>query len=133
MLSIIPAFLIFFSSFFQDPSGSWIPSANSSKSDFFIRSKYISKIGSKITIWIKQVDKVAEEKQGKKIAYGLLLYECDCKNFSMGILSIIDYSESGEVIGKYNYIEPEIEFAAPGSVGYGYLNDICTRFNKKKK
>ena len=55
MLSIIPAFLIFFSSFLQDPSGSWIPSSKSSKTDFYIKSKYVSKVDSKITIWTKQV------------------------------------------------------------------------------
>ena len=133
MLSIIPAFLIFLSSFLQDPSGSWIRSAKSLNRDYFIKSKYISKVGSKITIWIKQVDKVPEEKEGKIIAYGLLLYECDCKNFSTKNLAIIDYSEIGEVIGKYNYKDSEIEYAAPGSVSEGLLDDICTRFNKKKK
>ena len=133
MLSIVPAFLIFLSSFLQDPSGSWILSAKSSKADFYIKSKYVSKVGSKIIIWTKQVDKVPEEKEGKIIAYGLLLYECDCKNFSTKNLSIIDYSESGEVIGKYNYKDSEMEFAAPGSVGYRNLYEICNRFNKKNK
>lgn len=133
MLSIIPVFLMFFSSFLQDPSGSWIPSANSSKSEFFIKSKYISKVGSKITIWVKQVPKVSEEKDGKKIAFELILEECDCNNFSTRSLSLVEYTESGESINSFNFKDAEVTYAPPGSVAYRYISDICSRFNKKKK
>ena len=135
MLSIIPAFLIFLSSFLQDPSGSWIPSAESTTSNVFFKSKYISKIGSKITIWVKfsEIIPLEIEIGGKKKSYTLLLEECDCNNYSLKTLSSNSYTESGEVIGTYNYKDAEVTYAPPGSVGYRYISDICTRFNKKKK
>ena len=92
MLSIIPAFLIFVSSFLQDPSGSWIPSAESATFNVFLKSKYISKVGSKITIWIKNVYKEPEVIDGKKVANSLHLYECDCNDFSTRILSSVRYT-----------------------------------------
>lgn len=133
MLSIIPAFLIFFSSFLQDPSGSWIRSSESASIVFYFKSKYLSKVDSKITIWIKQVPKNLEEQDGKKIAYALSLLECDCNNISYRRYSVVKYSENGDVIYSGDYKDPEISYNAPGSVGYGYIEDICQRFNKKKK
>ena len=134
MLSIIPAFLIFFYSLIQDPSGFWIASAESSSSKVFIKSKYISKNGSKITIWIKyRWNEPEEEIDGKKLSYNLSLEECDCTNYSYKTLSINQYTENAEVIGAYNYKDPELRYAPPGSVAYRYINDICMRFSKKKK
>ena len=133
MLSFVPAFLIFFSCYFQVPTGDWIPSASSSESDFFIKSKYISKVGSKITIWVKIVDRVPEEKEGKKMAYNLILNECDCNNYSYKNLSSVTYEENGDVITSFDFKDAEKKYAPPGSVSERFLNDICTRFNKKKK
>jgi hypothetical protein len=133
MLSIIPAFLIFVSSFLQDPSGSWIPSAESENEKYYFKSKYISKVGSKITIWVKTEYNVPKDLFGKKESYLLHLEECDCSDFSQKTKSGIAYSQSGEYIFGNNYKDPDMIYAPPGTVSYRYINDICTRFNKKKK
>lgn len=133
MTSIIPAFLIFLSSFLQDPSGFWIPTASSNTDDYFFKSKYISKVDSKITIWMKKVPKVPKEEEGKLMTHELFLQECDCNNFSIKLLSLVGYTEIGDVINLHNFKDDEISYSAPGSVGYSYVSDICTRFNKKKK
>jgi hypothetical protein len=74
-----------------------------------------------------------EEEKGKMLSYELQLYECNCSNYSSNLLSLTTYEENGNVIGTYSYKEKDFTYAAPGSVQYGFLYDICTRFNKKKK
>jgi hypothetical protein len=133
MLSFVPAFLIFLSSFLQDPSGSWIPSSESENIKYYFKSKYISKVGSKITIWIKVENKVPKDLFEKKESYRLNLVECDCSDFSKKTKSSVAYTQSGEYIFGDDYKDPEVTYAPPGSVGYSYTSDICTRFNKKKK
>jgi hypothetical protein len=134
MLSIIASFLILFPSFLQDPSGNWIKSTESAAgNEYYYKSKYLSKVGSKITIWVKKVYKFPEEKYGLKRSYDFNLQECDCQNFSTKDLSIIQYTERGEEITANNYKDPEISYAPPQTVRFQYISDICTRFNKKKK
>jgi hypothetical protein len=133
MLSIIPAFLIFFSSFLQDPLGSWIPSIESENEKYYFKSKYISKVGSKITIWAKTEYIIPKDLFGKKESYFLHLEECDCSDFSIKAKSGVSYTQSGELIYQNDRKDPEISYKAPGTVGYGLINDICNRFNKKKK
>lgn len=133
MLNFISAFLLIYSLQFQDPSGFWIKSAESSSDTYFFKSKYLSKVGTKITIWVKQVHKVSEEKDGKNIAYELMLEECNCSDFSTRLLSDIEYTENGDVIKTYNFKDGDKSYAPPGSVAFKYVSDICTRFNKKKK
>ena len=133
MLSIIPAFLILFSSFLQDPSGIWISSAESENIKYYFKSKYTSKVGSKITIWIKIENKVPKDLFEKKESYRLNLVECDCSDFSKKTKSSVAYTQSGEYIFGNDYKDPEIGYFPPGTVSYGNIEDVCTRFNKKKK
>lgn len=133
MLNFISAFLLLYSLHFQDPSGFWIKSAESSSDAFFYKSKYLSKVGSNITIWIKRVPISPEESDGKMVSYELQLYECNCSNYSSNLLSLYKYEENGNAIGTFSFKEKDFTYAPPGSVKYGFLNDICTRFNKKKK
>ena len=132
MLNFISAFLLMYSLHFQDPSGFWIPSAESANVKYFFNSKYISKVGSKITIWIKQVPNLQEEIDGKNLSYKLILQECNCNNYSTRLFSSINYADSGEVINSFNFKDDDLSFSPPGSVGYLYVSDICRRFNRKK-
>lgn len=133
MLNFISALLLLYSINFQDPSGFWILSANSTKDEYFFKSKYLKKVGPKITIWLKRVPFSPEESDGKMLYYELQLQECNCNNYSYRILSLNEYDENGGTIKTFNFNEKEDNYAAPGSVGYQYINDICNRFNKKKK
>lgn len=118
---------------FQDPSGYWIPSAESKTNYYFFKSKYINKVGPKITIWIKSVPKNANDSIDIKSKYTLILEECNCNVLSTKMLSFSNYEESDELINSEDIEEPKISYVRPGSVAYAYINDICTRFNKKKK
>jgi hypothetical protein len=117
----------------QDPSGFWIPSTRSSTTEYSFKSKYISKVGSKITIWLRLDKKYPEQNDDKSVYYTLMLEECDCSNISTKTLSIIEYGELGDIIHSYSYNDNNLSYAPPGSVSYRYITDICSRFSKKKK
>jgi hypothetical protein len=133
MYNLIISLIILTSNSLQDPSGYWIPSIMSSKYDLSFKSKYISKVGSKITIWLKLDYNLPSEEKDKIVKYKLLLEECDCNNLSTKSLSIVEYDENDELLNRFNYKEPELSYAVPGSNAYRYITDICNKFNKKKK
>lgn len=133
MPNFISAFLLIYSLHFQDPSGFWIKSVESDTHKIYFKSKYISKVGSKITIWVKFEIIFPEEIDGKKETEFITLNECNCSNYSYKNLAIYSYFDSGESAGSSNINDPELKYAAPGSVAFGYINEICKRFNKKKK
>lgn len=120
------------SSFTLEPDLNWIRIGKSSGYEWFFRSKYISKNGSKISIWMKVVYEKPKEKNGKKIVYELILEKCDCNIFASRSTEAIEYTENGEVIKTFSFNDRELKYAPPESVQYKYVSEICSYFGKNK-
>lgn len=97
-------------------------------------SKYYYKPNTDKTGWIKEVsNKIAyyptKKDQSKKIIDGskIILYKFDCSNRQIGIIQIITYSKSGEIVDTYRINEylVEMNYVIPDSIGEGLLDSFC--------
>lgn len=96
-------------------------------------SKYYYKPNANQTGWIKEVsDKITyytNKGQTKKIIDGskIVLYKFDCTNRQIGIIQIITYSKSGNIVNTYKINEHfiEMDYVVPDSIGEGILNSFC--------
>lgn len=108
----------------SDPNWTYL---GESKSDFiFYNSKSSTSHEKKVTVWIKLVAKAAErdrieqEKLGKlkKESFSTTLFECDCSNKKVRLLSTISYDDdrnslySNDSPAHWTYFPPDTAFNA---------------------
>lgn len=116
--------------------GKWHYDGEDSKGKkYYSQTKYNSKKGNRIIVWVKVLNKLPEEveNQEEPTAYTLQLIDCNCSNYSLKFLSLIDYSENNSLIKSYNFNDNNSSFIfpPPESIGISQLKDICKRFAKK--
>ena len=105
------------------------------KEKYYIKSTPVSNTEGMIKVWTKSsLPKYTNKRNGKTYlnVESKILYEFDCGERKMQILSIIVYNSSGDIISSYEPKEYELEWknAVPESIGELLLDKACELFNQ---
>ena len=135
MLNFTFIFLILTTLNFQQdvPLGNWKYSSKSAKGDsYYFDSKYMSKVGDKVTVYTRIEYKTPGNDYGKNVAFELQLIECECKKKYYRFIQILYVSKTGEIIYRLDnlkdYKDNIVEMKPDNSVGYAQYSDICRNF-----
>lgn len=117
--------------YYTKPEWLFVTRSAGGTDDFFIRSTYVAKRNNEIKIWIKVESKTATiDNTVYKNVETKELVIFDCGNKKYNVRSIINYSNTGEVIAKEDYsASSSFEDVVPDTALETILKKVCETYN----
>lgn len=112
--------------------------SDNDENKYYVKSTYVTKdvYEGSIKLWIKkEMKKVTIKKNGKPINYlnakELQLFEIDCNEKKIKIVSSIVYNSQGKVVDSWTLRDYEQEWndIVPDSIGEAISDKTCELFN----
>jgi len=93
---------------------------------YLISRSRAQKNGDLTLFWVRSVAAPGSIRGGYRLTkYSELLYYGNCRQHSLGLKNVIDYTAAGRVIKSYRHPANDTRFVVPGSIGDAYLAYVC--------